>query len=148
MDNQFCIVERQCVHLCYGPSKRLNFAQYIHFIHSTNFDYWKLYTSHSLPILKNAYCPLIFAPAGFRPRGWNPRRHPYVPRVKKKYRIVVLLVKYPHCTPITPSRRTKVWKDAATVRAIGVPNIAQRRSQPPPGEAGGAKLKRHFHRTP
>ena len=33
------------------------------------------------------------------------------------------LVKYPHCTPITPSRRTKLWKDAATVRAIGVPNI-------------------------
>ena len=31
-------------------------------------------------------------PAGFRPRGRNPRRHPNVPRVKKKYRIVVLLV--------------------------------------------------------
>jgi len=27
---------------------------------STNFEYWKLDTSHSLPILKNAYCPLIF----------------------------------------------------------------------------------------
>ena len=52
--------ERQCVHLCYGPSKRLNFVQFILFKHSTNFDYWKLYTSHSLPILKNAYCPLIF----------------------------------------------------------------------------------------
>ena len=36
------------------------------------------------------------------------------------------IVKYPHCTPITPSRGTKLWKDAATVRAIGVPNIAQR----------------------
>ena len=34
------------------------------------------------------------------------------------------VVKYPHCTPITPSRGTKLWKDAATVRAIGVPNIA------------------------
>ena len=43
---------------------------------------------------------------------------------------------------------TKLWKDAATVRAIGVPNIAQKRCQPPPGEVGGAKLKRHFHRTP
>ena len=53
-------------------------------------------------------------------------------------------VKYPHCTPIAPSRRTKLWKDAATVRAIGVPNIGQ----PPPGEVGGAKLKRPFHRTP
>ena len=34
----------------------------------------------------------IFAPAGFRPRGRNPRRHPNVPRVKKKYRIVLLVV--------------------------------------------------------
>ena len=34
------------------------------------------------------------------------------------------LVKYPHSTPITPSRRTKLGKDAATVRAIGMPNIA------------------------
>ena len=62
--------------------------------------------------------------------------------------LLVLLVKYCHCTPITPSRRTKLWKDAATVRAIGVPNIVQKRCQPPPGEVGGAKLKRHFHRTP
>ena len=61
---------------------------------------------------------------------------------------VYSIVKYPHCTPIAPSRRTKLWKGAATVRAIGVPNIAQRQSHPPPGEAGGAKLKRHFHRTP
>ena len=38
---------------------------------------------------------------------------------------VRILVKYPHCTPITPSRKTKLWKDAATVRAIGVPSIAQ-----------------------
>ena len=35
---------------------------------------------------------ILFAPAGFRPRGRNPRRHPNVPRVKKKYCIVVLLV--------------------------------------------------------
>ena len=34
----------------------------------------------------------LIAPAGFRPRGQNPRRHPNVLRVKKKYRIVVLLV--------------------------------------------------------
>ena len=34
----------------------------------------------------------LIASAGFRPRGWNPRRHPNVPRVKKKYRIIVLLV--------------------------------------------------------
>ena len=34
----------------------------------------------------------LFAPVGFRPRGRNPRRHPNVPRVKKKYRIVVVLV--------------------------------------------------------
>ena len=39
-------------------------------------------------------------------------------------------------------------KDVATVRAIGVPNIVQKLCQPPPGEVGGAKLKRHFHRTP
>ena len=31
----------------------------------------------------------FIAPAGFRPRGRNPRRHPNVPRVKKKYRITV-----------------------------------------------------------
>ena len=31
----------------------------------------------------------LIAPAGFRPRGRNPRRHPNVPRVKKKYRITV-----------------------------------------------------------
>ena len=30
------------------------------FKNSTNFEYWRLDTSHSLPILKNAYCPLIF----------------------------------------------------------------------------------------
>ena len=36
-------------------------------------------------------------------------------------------VKYPHCTPITPSRGIKLWKDAATVKAIGVPNIVQKR---------------------
>ena len=30
----------------------------------------------------------FIAPAGFRPRGRNPRRHPSVPRVKKKYSIV------------------------------------------------------------
>ena len=35
---------------------------------------------------------------------------------------VYSVVKYPHCTPIAPSRKTKLWKDAATVRAIGVPN--------------------------
>ena len=38
----------------------MNFVQFILFKNSTNFDYWKLYTLHSLPILKNAYCPLIF----------------------------------------------------------------------------------------
>ena len=54
------IVERQCVHICYGPSKRLNFVQFILFKNSTNFDYQKLYTSRSLPILKNASCPLFF----------------------------------------------------------------------------------------
>ena len=48
-------------------------------------------------------------------------------------------VKYPHCTPIAPSRKTKLWKDAATVRAIGVPNITQRQGQPPPGEVGGGR---------
>ena len=32
---------------------------------------------------------IIIAPAGFRPRGRNPRRHPNVPSVKKKYRITV-----------------------------------------------------------
>ena len=53
------IVEHQCIHLCYGLSKRLNFVQFILFKNSTNFDYWKLDTLHSLPILKNAYCPLI-----------------------------------------------------------------------------------------
>ena len=52
------------------------------------------------------------------------------------------IVKYPHCTPIIPSRGTKLWKNAATVRAIGVPNIVQKRCQPPPREVGGAKLKR------
>ena len=60
----------------------------------------------------------------------------------------LVIVKYPHCTPITPSRGTKLWKDVATIRAIGVPNIVQKRCQPPPGEVGGAKHKRHFHRTP
>ena len=35
--------------------------------------------------------------------------------------------KYRNCTPITPSRRTKLWKDAATDKAIGVPNIVQKR---------------------
>ena len=28
-------------------------------------------------------------------------------------RVPVMLVKYPHCTPITPSRRTQLWKHAA-----------------------------------
>ena len=35
---------------------------------------------------------IIIAPAGFRPRDRNPRRHPNVPRVKKKCRIVIVLV--------------------------------------------------------
>ena len=38
--------------------------------------------------LMNVFLP----PAGFRPRGRNPRRHPNVPRVKNKYRIVLLVV--------------------------------------------------------
>ena len=29
----------------------------------------------------------------------------------------IRIVKYPHFTPITLSRGTKLWKDAATVRA-------------------------------
>ena len=45
----------------------------------------------------------------------SPQQHGWVRR---------WLVKYPHCTPITPSWRTKLWKDAATVRAIGMSNIA------------------------
>ena len=35
------------------------------------------------------------------------------------------MVKYPHCTPITPSQRTKLWIDAATVRATGVPYLVK-----------------------
>ena len=38
-----------------------------------------------------AHVGALFAPAGFRPRGRNPRRHPKVPRVIRKYRIVVLV---------------------------------------------------------
>ncbi len=40
-------------------SKRLNFVQFIIFKNSTNFEYWNLDTSHSLPILKNPQCPLF-----------------------------------------------------------------------------------------
>ena len=36
-----------------------------------------------------------------------------------------MLVKSPHCTPITLSRRTKLWIDAATVRAIGMPYLVK-----------------------
>ena len=32
-----------------------------------------------------------------------------------------MLVKYPHCTPITPSRRGKLWKDAAPVSDLTMP---------------------------
>ena len=45
-----------------------------------------------LHILKEHTNTSLIAPAGFRTRGRNPRRHPNVPRVKKKYRIVLLLV--------------------------------------------------------
>ena len=34
------------------------------------------------------------------------------------------LVKYSHCIPIIPSRETKLWKDTATARAIGMPGTA------------------------
>ena len=36
-------------------------------------------------------------------------------------RVPVMLVKYPHCTPITLSRRTKLWKDAAPVPDLMLP---------------------------
>ena len=32
-----------------------------------------------------------------------------------------MLVKYLHCTPITPSRRTKLWKDSAPVPDLTLP---------------------------
>ena len=35
--------------------------------------------------------------------------------------VPVTLVNYPHCTPITPSRRTKVWKDSAPVPDLTLP---------------------------
>ena len=33
----------------------------------------------------------------------------------------VRIVKYPHCTPITPSRGAKLWKDAAPVSDVTLP---------------------------
>ena len=36
-------------------------------------------------------------------------------------RVPVMVVKYPHCTPITLSRRTKLWKDAAPVPDLTLP---------------------------
>ena len=42
------------------------------------------------------------------------------------------------CTPITPSRGTKLWEDTATDRAIGVPSIVEMLRQPPPREVGEA----------
>ena len=37
--------------LCYGPSKRLNFVQFMVFAqNSTNLDYWKIDTSDSCPL--------------------------------------------------------------------------------------------------
>ena len=52
-------------------------------------------------------------------------------------------VKYPHCTPITPSRGTK---DAATVRAIGVPNILQK-AVPTATRGGGGWEGRNLNAT-
>ena len=36
-------------------------------------------------------------------------------------RVPVMSVKYPHCTPITPSRRTKLLKYAAPVPGLTLP---------------------------
>ena len=53
--------------LCYGPSKRLNFVQFMVFAeNSTNLGYWKIDTSDSLPILKNANFPHISISGGLR----------------------------------------------------------------------------------
>ena len=47
------------------------------------------------------------------------------------------IVKYAHCTPISPSRGTRLWKDPATVRAIGVPK--HRAKEVPTATRGGGR---------
>ena len=45
-----------------------------------------------------------------------------------------------HCIPVVLSQETKLWKQTANVRTIGIPNNEGMRRQPPLGEVGEAKV--------